>query len=85
MRSRVKIILGILGLGLLSLGGAALYFIGPRNLIGMWRYDKRREGSLQIGDQAPDVALVGLDGATEVRLRDHIGAKPLVLIFGSYT
>ena len=85
MRPRVKIVLGIAGLGLFALGGAALYFIGPRNLIGMWRYDKRREGSLRVGDAAPDVALVGLDGATEVRLSDHIGAKPLVLVFGSYT
>ena len=64
---------------------AAVYFIGPRNLIGMWRYDQRNEGSLKVGDHAPDVTLAGLYGATEVHLRDHVGSKPLVLIFGSYT
>jgi len=63
---------------------AAVYFIGP-HLIGMWRYDQRREGSLKVGDEAPDVALVAIDGTTEVHLRDHVGSKPLVLIFGSYT
>ena len=38
-----------------------------------------------MGDQAPDVALVALDGSTRVRLRDHVGERPLILVFGSYT
>jgi len=49
------------------------------------RYDQRQEGDLKVGDQAPDVALLALDGATRVHLRDHIGRKPFVLLFGSYT
>ena len=59
--------------------------MGPRNIIGMLRYDQRREGDLRPGDAAPDVALVGLDGSSPAHLRDHLGARPLVLIFGSFT
>jgi peroxiredoxin len=51
----------------------------------MLRYDQRREGDLKVGDRAPDVALLALDGSTPVRLKDSIGEKPLVLIFGSFT
>jgi hypothetical protein len=70
---------------LVAAGALVVVRIGPRNIIGMLRYDQRREGDLRVGDAAPDVALIGLDGATEVRLRDHVGHRPLVLIFGSYT
>ena len=79
-----KVLLAIAGLVLL-LVGIAVWQIGPRNLIGMARYDQRREGNLQVGDAAPDVTLVALDGKTPVGLRDHVGEKPLILIFGSYT
>ena len=74
-------------LALLVLGAGAFFVVkmGPRNVIGMLRYDQRQEGALKVGDPAPDVSLIALDGATEVRLRDRIGAKPLVLVFGSYT
>jgi len=63
----------------------AAWKIGPRNFIGMMRYDQRQEGSLKVGDRVPDVSLVSLDGKTPVRLADRIGARPLVLVFGSYT
>lgn len=59
--------------------------VGPRNIIGMIRYDRRQEGSLKTGDRAPDVSLVSLDGRTPVRLSERVGGKPLVLVFGSYT
>jgi hypothetical protein len=59
--------------------------MGPRNIIGMLRYDQRKEGPLKVGEKAPDVALVALDGVSPVRLADHVGDKPLVIIFGSYT
>ena len=81
----LKWVLIIVGLLLVGVAAAAAYFIGPRNIIGMLRYDQRKEGDLKVGDRAPDVTLVGLDGSNDVHLRDHIGAKPLVLIFGSYT
>ena len=81
----IKWVLGPLVLIALAAGAVIVLRIGPRNIIGMLRYDQRREGDLKVGDAAPDVPLVGLDGAAEVRLRDHIGPKPLVLVFGSYT
>lgn len=73
------------GLVVLGLAVAAMVVIGPRNLWGMLLYDQRRDGDLQVGDQAPDVELTALDGTTRVRLSDRIGQRPLVLIFGSYT
>ena len=84
MRLWKKIALG-LGVLILLLAGVAVARIGPRNVIGMIRYDKREEGKLRVGDRAPDVALVGLDGASKVRLAETIGPRPLVLVFGSYT
>ena len=81
----VLIILSILGVLALTICAAGVYMIGPRNLLGMWRYDQRQEGLLKVGDAAPDAAFVGLDGTTEVHLREHMGSRPLVLIFGSYT
>jgi hypothetical protein len=78
-----------MGLGaaavLLAVGGYFLYRIGPSNLWGMLLYDQREEGKLRVGDLAPDVELVALDG-DRVQLHGRIGlGKPAVLIFGSYT
>ena len=44
-----------------------------------------REGNLQVGDPAPRVALVGLDGTSTKNLAEWIGPRPLVLVFGSFT
>jgi hypothetical protein len=74
-----------LGLLLAAAAAAALAWIGPRNVVGMLRYDQRKEGSLRIGDPAPDVVLTALPGERQVRLADSIGPRPLVLIFGSFT
>ncbi len=81
----VKRVLLAAGLVLAAAAVAAVAWIGPRNVIGMLRYDQRRAGALRIGDPAPDVVLVALDGSARVRLRDHVGQRPLVLIFGSFT
>jgi hypothetical protein len=74
---------------LVLLVGAAAYVaarMGPRNLIGMLRYDQRKEGTLKVGDRAPDVSLLALDGKTALHLQDSIGGgKPVVLVFGSFT
>lgn len=61
-----------------------VYRIGPRNVIGMIRYDQRREGDLKVGHRAPEMQLVALDGKTTVPLLGK-GDKPTVLIFGSFT
>jgi hypothetical protein len=79
-----KILLGVAIL-VLALAALAVASIGPRNLIGMLRYDQRREGALAVGHRAPDVDLVALDGTTPVHLHDYVGGKPLVLVFGSFT
>jgi hypothetical protein len=79
-----RITLGVV-VAVLAVGGWFLYRIGPSNLWGMLRYDQREEGALKVGDAAPDVALVALDGKT-VGLHERTGAgKPAVLVFGSYT
>lgn len=59
--------------------------IGPRNVLGMIRYDHRKEGNLRPGLAAPDATLVSLDGRTPIRLSERVGGRPLVLVFGSYT
>ena len=58
--------------------------MGPKDYWGMLRYDQREEGDLAVGDAAPDVVVRALDGAP-ARLSDRLGARPVVLVFGSYT
>jgi hypothetical protein len=70
--------------GVLGFGAFLVMRIGPRNVIGMLRYDQRHEGRLRVGDPAPDVVLTALDG-TPKRLLGESGDRPVVLVFGSYT
>jgi hypothetical protein len=81
-----------LGLGVVVLTGLAFaglsYRMGSaRDAYGMLRYALPRmgQGEVKVGDKAPDVELISTDGAGRLHLRDKIGARPLVLIFGSYT
>jgi hypothetical protein len=69
----------------LAVPAAGVAWIGPRNVIGMLRYDQREEGRLKVGDPAPDLELLAVDGERRERISAHIGEKPLVLIFGSFT
>jgi len=85
MRLWKKIAIGVGAVGLLALGGFTYMVGGPRNLIGMIRYDQREEGRLKVGDKAPDVTLLALDGKTPVKLSERLGGKPTVLVFGSFT
>jgi len=80
-----RVLLGVGAVVLLAVGGMTYMIGGPKNLIGMLRYDQRKEGTLKVGDRAPDVSLLALDGVTPVRLSASIGDKPLVLVFGSFT
>lgn len=49
----------------------------------MWLY--AREGSLKVGEQAPDFLLETYDNKATVQLSRFRGEKPVVLVFGSYT
>ena len=77
-----KILLAFVALVVVA-AGVMVAKIGPRNVIGMLRYDQRRDGELKVGDRAPNAMLVGLDGKSRQPLLD--GAKPTVLVFGSFT
>lgn len=85
MRKILKWVGISLGSLLLLGAGVMTYRIGPSNVIGLIRYDQREEGTLKVGDQAPDVELVALDGGSPQQLRGWTGEKPVVLVFGSFT
>lgn len=80
-----RILLGLGALVVLAAAGMTYMIGGPKNVIGMLRYDQRQEGTLKVGDHAPDVALVTLDGKETVRLASQLGGKPTILVFGSFT
>ena len=77
-----KILLAVVALIVVG-AGVMVAKIGPRNVIGMIRYDQRREGDLKVGDRAPAGMLVALDGKSQAPLLAT--GKPTVLIFGSFT
>jgi len=71
---------------LLVIATCAFFYIGPRNVIGILTYGQQaRAGDLQVGDVAPIVTLVDLDGASQLPLTTWIGTRPLVVVFGSFT
>lgn len=82
MLKKILLIAGVLAAGFVVLAAVT---IGPRNILGMIHYGRTQEGSLRVGDRAPDVELIALDGQNRARLAESIGQKPLVLLFGSYT
>ena len=81
----LKKVLKWLGIALLLLVSAFVFMIGPRNIIGILRYDQREEGTLQVGQPAPDLKLHPLDGSAARSLLAEAGGKPLVVVFGSFT
>ena len=71
---------------LILVAACAIFYIGPRNVIGVLTYGRQaRDGILQVGDIAPSVTLITLDGAKLRPLEEWVGDQPLVLIFGSFT
>ena len=78
-----KVLLVLAGVVVLA-AGVMVAKIGPRNVIGMIRYDQRRKGDLKVGDRAPEALLVSLAGKHNVPLLGN-RTKPLVLVFGSFT
>jgi hypothetical protein len=76
-----------LGLVVLAFAGLSFMAGSPRDVYGLVRYalPHMRRGRLNPGDDAPDVRLLALDGSNYFHLRERTGARPLVLVFGSYT
>ena len=80
-----KILLVVVAIVVL-VAACVFFYIGPRNVIGILTYGQQaRDGDLKVGDDAPIVALVGLDASTPQPLSNWIGDQPLVLVFGSFT
>ena len=75
--------------GALVLAYGALSYVtgGPQNVYGFLRYalPQWHRGELKVGDRAPDARLVSLDGRGTFHIRDRLTARPLILVFGSYT
>ena len=47
--------------------------------------DMPRQGTLRVGDLAPDFTLKMKEGNRDVKLSSFKGRRPVVLVFGSYT
>jgi hypothetical protein len=79
---------GILAVLLLAAFGVLCYLAGsPKDAYGMVRYalPHMRRGTLRVGSDAPDARLVALDGMNHFHIRERLGRRPLVLVFGSFT
>jgi hypothetical protein len=86
-----KIFTGIgMGLGALLVSAFVALSVmagGPKDALYMLRYalPHMHRGNLKVGDSAPDARIYALDGAETFHIRERTGAKPLVVIFGSFT
>jgi hypothetical protein len=79
-----------IGLGVLLIAVCVLLSImagSPKDAVWMVRYalPYMHRGNLHVGDSAPDVRLVALDGSSKFQLREQLKGRPLVLVFGSFT
>lgn len=72
---------------ILVFAGLSLMAGSPKDAIGMVRFalPHMHLGNLKVGDAAPDVRLVALDGTTRFHLHERTSGRPMVLIFGSFT
>jgi len=88
MKRAVKRIgIGVAGLLVAAYVALSIMAGGPKDAIEMVRFalPYMHVGNLKVGDAAPDVRLVALDGTTRFQLREHLSGRPLVLVFGSFT
>lgn len=72
---------------LVAFAGLCYMAGSPKDAYGMVRYalPHMHRGTLKAGSDAPDVRLVALDGESRFHIRERMGARPLVLVFGSFT
>jgi hypothetical protein len=71
--------------GIAAVGAWGYFEAMKRAWIRYNEYDIRSEGSLAVGDLAPDLELASADGSGPKRISDLYREKTLVLVFGSYT
>ncbi|MGC1903148.1 MAG: hypothetical protein WA715_04960 [Candidatus Acidiferrum sp.] len=59
----------------------------PKDALLMLRYalPHMHRGKLHPGDHAPDAPLLTLNGKDQFHIRERIGTRPLMIVFGSYT
>ena len=86
-RMGMWITIGIGAVAVLVFVGLAVMAGSPRDAIQMVRYafPHMHRGDLRVGDGAPDIELVALDGQSRFSLRERMKGRPLVLVFGSFT
>lgn len=88
MKRLLKWSAGVLGVLLLAAFGVLCWMAGsPKDVYGMVRYalPHMHRGTLKVGSDAPDAQLLALDGMSHFHIREHVGGRPLVLVFGSFT
>ncbi len=88
MKPLLKWVAGVLAVLLLAASGVLCYMAGsPKDAYGLVRYalPHMHRGTLKVGSDAPDVRLLALDGTNHFHLRERLSARPLVLVFGSFT
>jgi hypothetical protein len=88
MKRLLKWFTGILAVLLVAAFGVLCFMAGgPKDAYGMVRYalPHMHRGTLKVGSDAPDARLVALDGTSRFHIRERVGARPLVLVFGSFT
>ncbi len=88
MKRFLKWFVGGLAVLLFAAFGVLSFLAGsPKDVYGMVRYalPHMHRGTLKVGSGAPDARLVALDGTGHFHIRERLGARPLVLVFGSFT
>jgi hypothetical protein len=75
------------GVVVLACVGLSILAGGPKDAVEMVRFalPYMHRGKFKVGDTAPDAQLVALDGATRFHILERSHARPLVLVFGSFT
>lgn len=86
-RTLLWIAVSLGGVVILAYVGLSILAGGPKDAIEMLRFalPYMHRGKLKVGDSAPDVPLVALDGAARFHIRERSNGRPLVLVFGSFT